>query len=820
MIARRRWTTTAVVALVVAAVAAWAVGGDDAARRRWRPFQAPEVLQIIALGDAAVSANVQAAGDTILVKAPVQLVFRDVDDARAVEVDAPRGRVVLALGGEVTATIAQSGVTLAVGEAHAVWSADDDAWRDAVRVRLEVVDGAARVLVDDVAVAEHPWPGGPPGGRTWVEGRAGSGFDGVACERVGGERREARPDAGGAGGSLRRRVWAAFAAVLVVFGAVAWWTRVTTDARPDPESDGDPVPHVVAGVAALALLAGVWTTLGAQNGERIAAPRGPVASDGWTLPDPVVVERGGPLHVDRRDGDFVFTADVTLAPASALDVLLRGAPLERDRGLVLSISSDERMACGLHRNLGTSWETADGAERPVVAPGRSCRVEVRAVGHRVEARLDDELLGELEDVDLRVGRTAFYALRGHATIESASIEVVGEPGPLDDWLAGERATALGWLVAALLLAAVVGGRDVGAVTWVFPLAAVAWPDASFALRAVATGLVVVLVAAWPGQRRRVTSWIAAGVVVWASWSAFEEAPEPFEPSILNAMNLDDVYGAPVPEAYAWARHPLCRRFNGYVRTQRFREGRADFAGAGDATRIVALGSSSTFGYGVGADETYPALLDRRFGDAAMVLNAGVPGGHAERFVSFVEHVVVDLEPDVLLITLGYNDHIQGGRYDERRHFAAMTTDGIGPLGRLRGAIDLKLRSRAWHRHYRGLDDGEVDPDDVARFETEPAARFGASIEDMVSAARSAGIDVVLVQEPIRPGEDKPVLEAYHDALADVAERTGALLVATQPALDEAGPDVFIDIVHPDARGHRIIAAELAAALTEAGLVEP
>lgn len=816
----KSWLAAGVVAVVAAAAAFWGTAPSEAGGARWRPFQAPDVLQIIARGDAAVSANVQSAGGRIVIKAPVELVFRDVDDATAVEVEAPRGRSLLALGDDAaTATITQRGLAVTAGRAQGGWNADDDAWRDGARVRLAWDDGVVRASVDGTSVVELDLPSAPTG-RARIEAFANSGFDAVACERGDGDRREARPDGAGGGASTRRRAWAAFAAAFAVLASFAWRRRVAGEARGEEGLALE--SQLVGGSVGVALLLGVWTTLGVQNAVRLEAPRGPFSSEPWALSGPAVVERGGPLHVDRRDGDFVFEAEVVLDETSALDVLLRGAPIERDRGLVLSLSSDERMASGLHANLGTSWVTADTlTDEPLVLDaGVPHAVRVRAEAHVVQAWVDGELLAELEDVDLRAGRTAFYALRGRATLNAASIAPLGEPGRLEEWLTGERTWSLGWLVAALAMIALVGARDLGAATWLWPLAVVVWPDAPFGLRVAATLLAFALAAAWPDQRRRVTTWVAGALVAWIAWDALAVKPQPFEPSVLNATNLDDVSGDPFPPAYAWARHPLCRRFNGYLRTQSFRGGGVDFADAGDATRIVALGSSSTFGYGVGEDETFAAYLDRRLGDAAVVLNAGVPGGHAERFVSFVREVVVDLEPDVLVITLGYNDHIQGGRYDERAHFAAMTTDGIGPLGRMRAAYDLWSRSRRWHQFYRGLDEGAPDPDDVARFETEPAARFGASIEDMVTAAKGAGIDVVLVQEPIRPGEDKPVLAAYHAALADVAERTGALLVATQPPLDAAGADVFVDIVHPNAAGHRLIAAELARALTEAGLVDP
>ncbi len=82
-------------------------------------------------------------------------------------------------------------------------------------------------------------------------------------------------------------------------------------------------------------------------------------------------------------------------------------------------------------------------------------------------------------------------------------------------------------------------------------------------------------------------------------------------------------------------------------------------------RILAVGDSSTFGYGVRTDETYTAvlkrLLSKRFpGRAVEVINAGTPGWSSGNGAAFLAREGLNWKPDAVLIHFGYNEQLGSG----------------------------------------------------------------------------------------------------------------------------------------------------------------
>jgi lysophospholipase L1-like esterase len=81
-----------------------------------------------------------------------------------------------------------------------------------------------------------------------------------------------------------------------------------------------------------------------------------------------------------------------------------------------------------------------------------------------------------------------------------------------------------------------------------------------------------------------------------------------------------------------------------------------------SVRILAVGDSSTFGYGVRADETYPAVLERLLskrypGRTVEVINAGTPGWSSGNGAAFLAREGLAWKPDAVLISFGYNEQL-------------------------------------------------------------------------------------------------------------------------------------------------------------------
>jgi lysophospholipase L1-like esterase len=430
--------------------------------------------------------------------------------------------------------------------------------------------------------------------------------------------------------------------------------------------------------------------------------------------------------------------------------------------------------------------------------------------------VDGQELGEVADHDLRAGHTTLLALSGEARIPRLVLQPVGAPRDLVPdlwrWMAGVAGTAL---LALGLLALLVRPRC-AALHSVAPLALAGWPWLPLPAAVAGAGATLVLALAAARGRRLPALLACIALLAAVAWARLERPPD-LSPLLLNKLRPADCRGPALHEAYAFARHPLLRRFNGFVRTQTFRSGPATPAPAAGTRRVIALGSSSTFGYGVGAGETWSAQLALALGPGFEVLNAGVPGSTAERLRLYLQGALLRLQPDVVIVSLTFNDRSMGPGGDERAWTAELLGDGISLAEqwlmrwRTARAVDEWNEVAATLKAGGALDSAQLESCRRA------PARFGDSLRDLARAAGQAGAAVVLVCEPVQRGEDLPLLDEYREALRGVGRELGLTVVEPQAALDALEGRGFPDAVHPSRMGHRVVAREIAAGLRQAGL---
>lgn len=73
------------------------------------------------------------------------------------------------------------------------------------------------------------------------------------------------------------------------------------------------------------------------------------------------------------------------------------------------------------------------------------------------------------------------------------------------------------------------------------------------------------------------------------------------------------------------------------------------AGSGSDFRIVCLGDSISFGWGVSYEESFPAALARELG--LSVINASAPGARQEGLARWARQKLLGLRPDLIILTL-------------------------------------------------------------------------------------------------------------------------------------------------------------------------
>lgn len=173
-------------------------------------------------------------------------------------------------------------------------------------------------------------------------------------------------------------------------------------------------------------------------------------------------------------------------------------------------------------------------------------------------------------------------------------------------------------------------------------------------------------------------------------------------------------------------------------------------------RVFCFGGSTTAGYGVRAEEAFPAQLEALLmkpypGRRVRVINLGRDALESFRVRSLMGRVEASFEPDLLVVYCGHNDFINASRVTDVSRLAALSRD---ELERRAGLYRLVRQSRVFLLVERAVWAGRdaaksrpVSADDFARTRRALFERAGAAYEvymkDMTQGAAKARVPVVL-----------------------------------------------------------------------------
>lgn len=203
-------------------------------------------------------------------------------------------------------------------------------------------------------------------------------------------------------------------------------------------------------------------------------------------------------------------------------------------------------------------------------------------------------------------------------------------------------------------------------------------------------------------------------------------------------------------------------------------------GGGDGP-VVALGDSSTFGWGVMDDEAWPARLG--------AANLAVPGYSSEQGLAAARLAVGTLNVQSLVLAFGANDGHLTPWTDRSLMAGRMSTSG-GIAWRVSGLeLVARLRNALYASRIKAVG---------ARSDLAPRVGAGAFVENLRGmAALAPDARIVLLDVCAR--------EEYSEAMAQLAWREGYGLVTYTGET--------IDGCHPTAAGQEKIAREVDAALS-------
>lgn len=216
---------------------------------------------------------------------------------------------------------------------------------------------------------------------------------------------------------------------------------------------------------------------------------------------------------------------------------------------------------------------------------------------------------------------------------------------------------------------------------------------------------------------------------------------------------------------------------------RIRTSESGFRGGAEegSVDVVALGCSTTFGWGVEEREAWPEVLEDQTG--LSVLNGGVPG-HSTHQGRSVAMELLDLNPRLLVLGWLVRDAQRSSQADKM----ARAPRGL----RNTRVVRWLSRSRTAQRGQTAGGERRVSPED-----------FGANLQAVIDAAKERGIPVLLLQFPMQQVEPD-----YQRALQNL----GVPVVAPKLAEDAFFPT---DPIHLTAGGHRQLAEALAPSVLEA-----
>ncbi len=237
-------------------------------------------------------------------------------------------------------------------------------------------------------------------------------------------------------------------------------------------------------------------------------------------------------------------------------------------------------------------------------------------------------------------------------------------------------------------------------------------------------------------------------------------------------------------------------------------------------RVMAVGDSSVYGFGVHDDQVFTAFLDQALGDKVQVLNSAVPGYSTYQIINLLEIRSLAFQPDLLIVASLWSDNNFDSFVDSdmlAAYSSFRNRSSRGVKERLKASslftvLDYKLRVvRKFPEERRvGWMVGRGEKIGKRRV---PINEYARNLETMAELAHGVGCELLFVilpnsEDMLSTYEQGAAWDPYREVMADSARRHGAPLLdmpelfrASRRAQDE----LFLDEMHPTALGHRMIA---------------
>jgi len=234
-----------------------------------------------------------------------------------------------------------------------------------------------------------------------------------------------------------------------------------------------------------------------------------------------------------------------------------------------------------------------------------------------------------------------------------------------------------------------------------------------------------------------------------------------------------------------------------INSLKLRDQERTYARTDGARRILMLGDSITFGWGVRVEETFSSRLQARFAQEGIpveVINTGVGNYNTSMEVGYFLAEGQKFHPDVVVLNYFINDAERTPSYDvsplERASAAyAYLKSRLDIASRMAGASERKSWEDYYHDLYRS--DSPMSGWKEAR----------QSIMELSRFCRERGILLVIAHLPEIRRLDPYPFQAESDLLRDVATEANARFLDLLPALrSEEPPRLWVTPPDPHHNG--------------------
>jgi lysophospholipase L1-like esterase len=224
------------------------------------------------------------------------------------------------------------------------------------------------------------------------------------------------------------------------------------------------------------------------------------------------------------------------------------------------------------------------------------------------------------------------------------------------------------------------------------------------------------------------------------------------------------------------------------------------------TRILVLGDSVAFGWGVKVEDAFPRQLENALQlsphEAVDTINSGVPGYNSTQELAFLDKYGAGLQPDVAVLL--YVDNDIDAIDPARVHMGVLPNPWKDP----RGAADYFLSMSRFYfmlRHMLPLLAGSVSPSPEQKRQTPGWQESMHSVDEMARICQARGLPLVVLHFRMI---DDPISHALNQEIETRSQADGFYFSDTLPWFTGRNirrlTNSFID-THPNAEGHRILA---------------